>query len=222
MSNRDRVILLHGLWLNALAMGLMRRRLAHCGYDVQSCSYPSVRRTLTEIAARVGRYCNELGPGRLHFVGHSMGGLVALKAAALVPPECRGRLVLVGTPYADSYSARRLARVPGGGRLLGRCIAQWLADERIATPEGCEVGVIAGSGGVGLGRLVAPRLPKPNDGVVSVGETHVPGMRDHIVLPVSHSQMLISREVVRQASAFVAHGRFERAAPAAARACYGL
>ncbi len=214
MSNSDTVVLLHGLWLNAFVMGLVRRRLARCGYDVHAYSYPSVRLTLSEIAERVGRYCNDLGSGKLHFVGHSMGGLVALKAAGLVPAQRRGRLVLVGTPYADSYAARRLARLPGGRRLLGRSIAQWLKDERVAMPEGCEVGVIAGSGGIGLGRLVAPKLPKPNDGVVSVGETHVPGMREHVVLPVSHSQMLISGEVVRQACAFLKHGRFDRASSA--------
>ena len=217
MSDKDTIILLHGLWLNGFAMGLMRRRLEHCGYTVHAYSYSSVRLTLSEIAERVGRYCNDLGARKLHLVGHSMGGLVALQTAALVPHEYRGRLVLVGTPYAGSFSGRRLAHLPGGRRLLGCSIAHWLSDECVAIPADYEVGVIAGSRGIGLGRLIAPKLPQPNDGVVSVSETHVPNMRDHIVLPVSHSQMLISREVVRQACAFLKHGVFDRASSVVAK-----
>src|SRR4026209_594905 len=128
MPGADTVVLLHGLWLNALAMRLMRQRLERRGYAVDAYSYPTVRLTLTENAGRLSRYCeaHEHG-GKLHFVGHSLGGLVALEAAALVPPSCRGRLALLGTPLDDSFSARRLQRLPGARALLGRCIAQWLS-----------------------------------------------------------------------------------------------
>lgn len=209
-ATKATVVLLHGLWLNAFVMGVMRRRLERGGYAVYTYSYPSVRLALTEVAERVARFCDELPAGPVHFVGHSMGGLVALKAAALVPQARRGRVVLVGTPYADSYSARRLSGLPGGHKILGRSIAQWLSEPRPVAPEGSEIGVIAGSLGIGLGRLIAPQLPKPNDGVVTVAETEVPGMRDQVVLPVGHSQMLISAEVARQACAFLGLGRFER------------
>ena len=73
-----------------------------------------------------------------------------------------------------------------------------------------DLGVIAGCRGMGLGRVIAPRLPKPHDGVVSVAETHVPGMRDHIVLDVSHTAMLASRAVVRQICTFLQQGTFSR------------
>jgi Alpha/beta hydrolase family len=191
-------------------MRLMQRRFERRGYDVHAYSYPTMRLTLRENAERLGRYCKALTGGRLHFVGHSMGGLVALQAAALVPAACRGRIVLIGTPFADSFSGRCVQRLPGGRRVLGKCMGQWLADSCAVTADDCEVGVIAGSGGVGLGRVVAPGLPKPNDGVVAVSETIVPGMRDHVVLPVSHTAMLISQEVVRQACEFLERGKFAR------------
>lgn len=212
MLQGETVLLVHGLWMHGLVMRVMRRRLESRGYAVHAYSYPTIRLTMRENADRFGRYCNELNCGPLHFVAHSMGGLVALNAAQKVPVRCRGRIVVMGTPYADSYSGRQLEALPGGRWLLGNGMAQWLHEPHPEALEGYEIGVIAGSGGVGMGRLVAPGLPRPNDGVVAVDETRVPGMRDHIVLEVSHTAMLFSREVVRQTCAFLDHGAFERPA----------
>lgn len=75
----------------------------------------------------------------------------------------------------------------------------------------CDIGVIAGRMSVGAGRIVAPELPGPNDGAVRVDETRLPAMRDHIVLNVSHSGMLVSRAVARQVCAFLRDGAFEHA-----------
>jgi pimeloyl-ACP methyl ester carboxylesterase len=207
----DTVLLVHGLWLHGVVMRLMARRIARCGYAVHTFSYPTVRSTLTQNAARLAEICRERG-GKLHFVGHSMGGLVALEAARRVPKACRGRVVMVGTPYGDSFAARCLARWPGGGALLGRSMGEWLAATAHSPPVECEIGVIAGTGGKGLGRLVAPRLPVPNDGVIALSETMVPGMRDHIAVPVSHTAMIASRVVAHQICAFLQYGEFDRAA----------
>jgi hypothetical protein len=120
---------------------------------------------------------------------------------------------VIGTPFAQSYSGYRLERMPGGRWLLGKSMAQWLNQARSTTFDALEIGVVAGNGGMGMGRLIAPRLRKPHDGVVSVDETRVPGMRDHITLAVSHTAMLLSRPVVRQVCAFLQSGRFDRTAP---------
>jgi hypothetical protein len=74
---------------------------------------------------------------------------------------------------------------------------------------GCDIGVIAGRMPVGAGRIVAPDLPAPHDGAVSVEETRLPAMRDHIVLNVSHSGMLVSRGVAHQIDAFLRNGAFD-------------
>ena len=109
------------------------------------------------------------------------------EAARRMAPGVRGRVVMVAPPYVDCFAARCLARWPGGRAILGRSIAEWISEPRSSSLPVCEIGVIAGTGGMGLGRLVARGLPKPNDGVVALPETHVPGMRDHLVLPVSHT-----------------------------------
>jgi pimeloyl-ACP methyl ester carboxylesterase len=208
VSHEETVILVHGLWVHGLVMKLMAQRIGCSGFRVLCYSYPSLRLTLTQNAERLARFAVGAGGDRVHLVGHSLGGLVALKAAPLLPAQ--GRIVLAGTPFSDSFSAHRLKALPYGGAALGRSMAQWLADERPAGLERYEIGVVAGAMSIGLGRLIARDLPKPNDGVVCVSETQVPGMRDHLVLNVSHTAMLFSTAVVRQICTFLRDGRFDR------------
>jgi pimeloyl-ACP methyl ester carboxylesterase len=208
----ETVVVVHGLWLHGVIMSVMARRIRRHGYRVHTYSYPTMRLTLTQNAHRLARFAEGLGC-KVHFVGHSMGGLVALEAARRMPPAARGRVVMIAPPYADCFAARCLARWPGGRRLLGRSMGEWISGQRSSSLEGCEIGVIAGTGGVGLGRLVARGLPKPHDGVVALPETRVPGMRDHVALPVSHTAMIVSSGVVRQACAFLRRGQFDRTLP---------
>jgi len=208
MTTVETVVLVHGLWVHGIAMELMRRRVARSGYRALAYSYPSMRLTLAENAERLARYCRELATPRLHFVGHSLGGLIVLRmierAAGLEP----GRIVLIGTPVAGSLAAQRLARLPGGRVALGRSMAEWLNSAHPVAGGGRDIGVIAGKLPVGLGRIIAPELPPPNDGAVSVSETLLPVARDNIVLNVSHSGMLVSRAVARQICAFLRDGKF--------------
>jgi len=209
MPMPETVVLVHGLWVHGIAMGLMRRRIEYGGYCALAYSYPSMRLTLAENAERLARYCRSLAAPRLHFVGHSLGGLIVLRmlerAAGLKP----GRIVLIGTPVAGSLAAHRLAHLPGGRAALGRSMAEWLDSTRQFIDGGRDIGVIAGKLPLGIGRIVAPDLPEPSDGAVSVAETQLPGTRDHIVLNVSHSGMLISRAVARQICVFLRDGAFE-------------
>jgi pimeloyl-ACP methyl ester carboxylesterase len=202
------VILVHGLWVHGIAMELMRRRVARCGYRALAYSYPSMRLTLAENAERFGRYCRNLAAPRLHFVGHSLGGLIILRMLERTPGLPPGRVVLAGAPVAGSLAAQRLARLPGGRAALGRSAPEWHESAHPASDTGREIGVIAGSRPFGMGRVVAPDLPAPSDGVVSAVETRLPAMRDHIVLNVSHSGMLMSRAVAHQICAFLREGVF--------------
>ena len=204
------MVLVHGLWVHGLVMAPLRPRLARAGFRALAYSYPTVRLTLTQNAQRLARYCRGLDAPRLDLVGHSLGGLVVLAMLDGAPDVAVGRIVLAGVPFAGSHAARRLSRLPGGRTALGRSLPEWLEGGPRDPAAGREIGVIAGSVPVGMGRFVAPDLPRPNDGAVSVRETRMPGMRDHIVLPVSHSGMLLSAEVCRQVSAFLRDGAFAR------------
>jgi pimeloyl-ACP methyl ester carboxylesterase len=210
MTQQEGVLLVHGLWMHGAVMLLLHRHIARFGYSVARFSYPSVRFTLTQNADRLAAHCAKLDFRKLHLVGHSLGGLVILCMLERAVGLRVGRIVLAGTPYGGSYAARRLERLPGGRALLGHSVPEWLARTDRARAPTHEIGVIAGNVSAGLGRLVAPALPLPNDGVVAVDETRIPGMRDHIVIPINHSGMLLSAAVARQICEFLRHGAFAR------------
>ena len=203
-------VLVHGLWMHGVVMGLQRYYLASMGLDAVCYSYPSMRLTLTANADRLAQFASSLRAPHIHWVGHSLGGLVILRMLEREPALPPGRVVLLGVPYGDGYARRALAASRLGARMLGRSIGEWIDIRKPANYPGREIGVIAGSLSRGLGRVVARGLPTPNDGVVTVAETELAAACDRIVLPVRHSGMLLSRRVARESGAFLRAGRFER------------
>jgi pimeloyl-ACP methyl ester carboxylesterase len=202
--------------MHGALMGWMGRRLTRAGYTVHLYTYPSVRMNLAENARRLAAFCQGLSVPRLHLVGHSLGGLLIARMLDEPHRLDLGRVVLLGAPFVDSHAARRLGRVRIGCIAMGASVAEWLRSARPGNLARYEIGVIAGDRGMGLGMLMARDLPQPHDGTISVSETMVPGAREHIVLPVSHSEMVISVQVVRQIAEFLRRGRFAR--PETARA----
>lgn len=205
-ADGDRVMLVHGLWMNGLAMLPLARQLERCGFAVTRHGYQSVRRGLRENARRLASVCEKSG-APLNLVGHSLGGLLIMTMLREHPQIKVHRVVLLGSPYANSAAAQGMARFATSRGLLGHTLQDWLRQPRPRIPDGVELGVIAGDVSIGLGRLFA-RLPKPNDGVVILDETHVPGAVDSIVLHTSHTAMLVSPAVARAACTFLKNGSF--------------
>ena len=211
MPANEQVVLIHGLWMHGTLLGWMARRIARAGYTVHRYTYPSVRVNMAENARRLAAFCQALGARPLHLVGHSLGGLLITRMLDEPHRLDIGRVVLLGSPFGDSFAARRLSRVRIGCAVVGASVGEWLRGARPETLANYDIGVIAGNRGVGLGVVMAPDLPSPHDGTICVAETLVPGARDHIVLPVSHTQMVMSTLVVRQVCEFLRHGRFAHA-----------
>jgi pimeloyl-ACP methyl ester carboxylesterase len=208
---RTVVVYVHGLWLTGIEGGLLRRRLARdLDAETRSFSYPSVNSTVTANAQALGKFLLELRADTVHLVGHSLGGLVILKMfegahGAALPP---GRIVLLGSPLNGSHTAHNLARLPFGKKIMGRGVHEELLTARERRWDGQrDLGVIAGNLSVGLGRLVGAHRT-PSDGTVFVDETRLPGISQHLVLPVSHTGLPFSGAVARQAGAFLRAGVF--------------
>ena len=210
----EAVVCVHGLWLSGFATGFWRSRFAAAGYAAHSFSYATVRQPLKVSARQLAEFACALPQRRIHFAGHSLGAV--LIAAMLAERDWRlpgkelGRIVLAGPPFQGSQVGQSLSRVGFGRMVLGHAIADWLAAAPPVVPAGIDLGVIAGTRPVGMGRIAAPGLAQPHDGTVRVAETRVEGSREHLSLPVSHTEMLMSARVTRQMLEFFAHGAFTR------------
>jgi hypothetical protein len=134
--------------------------------------------------------------------------VVVLRYLQTARPSRVGRVVLLGAPARGSEAARQFHKQPWGG-MLGSSQAIWSSEFPASVSDQWVAGAIAGTHCLGLGALFVS-LPEPNDGVVSVEETRISGLTDHLTLPVSHTGMLFSPQVANQAAHFLKTGMFER------------
>lgn len=211
MTTRGRgepVVMVHGLWLTGWAMGYIAWRLRRCGFRPYLFSYPSVRHPLRENATALRRFSDAIPGDVVHFVGHSLGGVVIQTMMACCPPPRPGRIVTICSPHRGSRVARVLSQWSLGRRILGASMAELLNSEAPSN-QTCtrEVGLIKGDLPIGTGRLV-PGLKRPNDGVVAVEEMSWPGASDEIMLRQMHTGMLCSTSAAEAVSEFLQHGRF--------------
>jgi hypothetical protein len=212
---RARVAFVHGLWLTGIESFVLRRHLAARGYSLSVFPYSSLAEPLPQVLDRCARFGDGLAAQAprtpVHFVGHSLGGVVLYR---LFERGYRGtegtRVVMLGAPLHGCAAGRRFASLAGGRArdLLGR-IAQeeLLADRERRWDSPVPLGLVAGTRPLGLARLVAS-LPGENDGVVTVDETRLPGATASVKLPVAHSEMLFSARCAHAVADFLDRGDF--------------
>jgi pimeloyl-ACP methyl ester carboxylesterase len=201
-------ILVHGLWANRWLMAPLARRLRACGFAPLRFGYRGVHASPKDNAVRLGAFIGDrASSATVHLVGHSLGGLIILHLLQDQPELVTGRVVLLGTPLAGSRSAARLDRHSWGRWALGHSVTAGLLGGAPPSAGLRETGMIAGTLGVGLGRLLG-RFDEPGDGVVTVRETRSDALADHLSLPVNHTGLLFSPAVVRQICLFLHSGRF--------------
>lgn len=207
---QDPVVLVHGLWMHGMVFLAHRYWLSRNGFVAHTFSYPSVHCGLDENSRSLSHYISQV-PGRyIDIVAHSLGGLVVLNMLSRFPAPRVRRIVLMGSPCGGSHCASIMLRLPVLSTMVGRSIRDASTQSRWDVPTDVEIGVIAGTRSFGLGRVI-PGLPRPNDGVVSTEETRLVGSRDAIALPVSHSEMLVSKACARQIFSFLSNGCFNHA-----------
>ncbi len=199
------IVLVPGLGLGGVELAVLASRLRRRGWPVSIFRHFPWRHSLGEKAAALSDHCRSQPHDVIHLVGHSMGGNIVLACLADRDTGRPGRVLLLGSPVRGSETARRVAGLPLGERLLGRCMNEARRTEFVL-PADREVGGIAGRRNVGVGLAVG--AGSPGDGVVRLDEAIVDTMVDTSVVDAAHTGMLFSSVVAHQVDGFLRHGRF--------------
>jgi pimeloyl-ACP methyl ester carboxylesterase len=207
------VVVLHGLARSAGSMGKMELALQAKGFRTCNIDYPSTKYPIEELTARfVIPAVAECAPhGTVHFVTHSMGGIIVRQIASVAPEVSVGRVVMLGPPNKGSEIVDAMEYFSPFYWLNGPAGLQLGTGEDSVPnqlgPASFEVGVIAGDA-----PFMEPFkgfIPGPNDGKVAVERARLDGMTDFLVLPVTHSLMMRDQQVIDYTLRFLDRGKFD-------------
>lgn len=208
------VVLLHGLARSDSSMNKLAGELEREGFQVLNVDYPSREQRIEELAettipSAIGQ-CR--ADSELHFVTHSMGGILVRQYLASHSIPNLGRVVMLGPPNQGSEVVDKLKDVPGfhfingdAGMQLGT--GEMSVPNRLGPAE-FDLGIIAGTESINL--ILSLLIPGTDDGKVSVERTKLEGMNDHITMDTSHPFMMKNKEVIAQVIYYLKNGRFVR------------
>ncbi|GLH77452.1 hypothetical protein SSBR45G_23600 [Bradyrhizobium sp. SSBR45G] len=219
-SPRDAgIVLLHGIASRSLMLRPLEKKLQRAGFATLNLHYQSRKKPLDRLAEDIRPAVAEFAAGLdgpIHFVTHSMGGLLARVLIAHHRPARLGRVVMIGTPNGGSELADRLQNVGLYRAYFGPAGLQLVTTKDVTLaalpPADYEIGIIAGN------RFLDPIaglfvLPWPNDGRVSVESCKLVEMADYTTVKASHMGLLMHPASFRQTLAFLRNGQFEPVRP---------
>ncbi len=205
------IILIHGLVRTTKSMSLLAYFLRKQGHTVYNFAYPSHKATIEEHTKRFAQFLLDNNIPKdipLHFITHSLGSLLARSFALSYGSEFTlGRISMLGPPNQGAQIARFLLRIPGTRLLFGPVLSEIAHLDLQPATDILEVGVIAGGIGCRIGFL--PFVSGDNDGIVSVEETKLEGMRDFTRVAIPHAFLMFSPRVWRLSLNFLSRGTFE-------------
>ena len=224
MQQRNRTILIHGLHQTAFIMRPLAKRLQAQGLDTHQYSYRSMRDGIQTNSQRLNKWLeqNHYPDQPIDLVGHSLGGLIIRDFVTQYPKWQIGRCVTLGTPHMGSICADYIWRLTPA--MVGKSYLDALDGTVAPLPEHITLGIIAGNRPYGLGQVFlqyhnrklrkadTPLLDEylVHDGTVYLKETKLDAATDHLIMPVSHTGMLIDNNVAKQTEYFLQHGQFKR------------
>lgn len=215
-SAADCVVLLHGLARTAMSMNPMQRALAEEGFETANIDYPSRDYSIEQLAGIAIPEGLEAcrakdGIDRIHFVTHSLGGILLRQHLSKESIADLGRVVMLGPPNQGSAAVDELRDMPGFEWLNGPAGLQLgKGAESVPLklgPATFELGVIAGNRTIDP--ITSSVLENPDDGRVSVADTRLDGMADFVEVDHSHAFMMRMGEPIRLTIRFLKNGTFE-------------
>ncbi|MCP4326171.1 MAG: alpha/beta hydrolase [Alteromonadales bacterium] len=214
MSTQQAVILLHGVAKTELCMRRLQARLTSQGYLVINQSYASLSMPIEQLADEAINealtHCQ--GAQKIHFVTHSMGGILVRLYLQKQNIKQLGRVVMLGPPNKGSQIVDLLKKWLSTNMFNHQAVMQLSTEcnslPNMIGPANFDLGIIAGKGTVNP--LLSLLLPGENDGKVSVESTKLVGMSDHLIMYVTHPFMMFNNKVLSQVSYFLSEGCFKR------------
>lgn len=213
-ASEECVVLIHGLNRSWRAMEPMAAALRSAGFSTANVDYPSQAgpiAVLAPMAVETGLgECRSAGAKRIHFVTHSIGGILLRYSHESSPIPDLGRVVMLAPPNQGSEVIDITRDWPTSDLFAGEAGLQLGTDPDSVPqqlgPVDFELGVIAGTGSINF--IMSAMLPGPNDGKVSVESTRVAGMDDFLIVENSHRYITESEEVIRNTTSFLRNGTF--------------
>ncbi|GAA5523896.1 hypothetical protein Maes01_00445 [Microbulbifer aestuariivivens] len=225
-GNATCVILLHGLGRSDGSMQELAEALAKANFHTVNVDYPSTLYPIETLAgqaiapaldqcASAAEKTEDPEDTRVHFVTHSMGGILVRQYLSRVSIPNLGRVVMLGPPNQGSEVVDTLGEFPGFHAIMGDAGLQLgTGEESVPNQLGAanfDVGIIAGTRSINP--ILSQIIPSTDDGKVSVASTRLEGMSDHLQMPVTHVFMMQNEQVIAQVLHFLQYGRFYRAEP---------
>ena len=213
---REHVILLHGLGRTQASMAKLQAALTRAGYVVWNVDYPSRTATIGRLSddaiTPVLAACHDQSADKIHFVTHSLGGMLVRSYFSRHAEPHLGRVVMLGPPNQGSEVVDQLGHwalfqwINGpAGQELGTAAGS--TPNRLGPPS-FPVGIIAGNRSINW--INSLLIPGVDDGKVSVENTKLTGMTDHIVIAAAHPFLMKDQQAIAQTLAFLRHGHFDR------------
>jgi len=216
---QETVVLLHGLARSSTAMNKMGRALIREGYEVINVDYPSTTATVEVLSKQI---FDALEPelrkaDTVHFITHSMGGIILRQYLQDHEPRNLGRVVMLAPPSRGSevtdklgsFALYRWINGPAGNQLGTGTNSLPL---RLDVPA-FELGIIAGDRSINP--ILSMLIPGPDDGKVSLKRVKPEAYSDYVRLHVTHACMMWNRQVINQTLHFLRFGTFKHNSPSA-------